>query len=521
MNQSNRKQSFISLTLSVSLLFIVNLMASCGSEKNPNNASKDLNDPATTTVISIELPPSHSLALNYSDTLDHHLSFLNQSSHDSIITRHCKINQPTVFIRGYNLKIDGKYKITADTIMLLPGDSLFMDKNFKIKYATHLPFYIDSCISVTPGTNPLDLNASKNSIIINYAENNKKIEGLAIESTAKEALKTLNLNLKYEHLYTLFEKIPIGPTESLFIDSLNESLLRDESKLSMINARLRPFYSATLISAKIHGATSNNFWEYFTLADKKIKQSKSYRDYTVTLLQKNFIQNFDSRGNVPYLPGIPAIIKTLETIDKQAIPDEFKDSVLKLAKILWLTKSDYKKAKAELSDFYNGKYLYFFNNELQSNHETKNISAIPNVELLDFAGKKHKLIDVVSDSKFKITFIDFWASWCLPCMREIPILKSIEKEMENQPIKFVSISIDHKEDTEEWIKKAKEKGIYKEPYQYRLIDYPNSPLTSLFQLNSIPRFLIIDSDGKVLDDHAYRPIPRKLKAELTSYLATD
>src|SRR5690625_7878965 len=42
----------------------------------------------------------------------------------------------------------------------------------------------------------------------------------------------------------------------------------------------------------------------------------------------------------------------------------------------------------------------------------------------------------------KYVYIDVWATWCGPCLREIPYLKEVEKDYRNKNIEFVAISID-------------------------------------------------------------------------------
>ena len=48
----------------------------------------------------------------------------------------------------------------------------------------------------------------------------------------------------------------------------------------------------------------------------------------------------------------------------------------------------------------------------------------------------------LSDLKGKYVYIDVWATWCGPCIAEIPSLKKVEKLYHNKNIEFVSISID-------------------------------------------------------------------------------
>lgn len=60
------------------------------------------------------------------------------------------------------------------------------------------------------------------------------------------------------------------------------------------------------------------------------------------------------------------------------------------------------------------------------------------VVLTDLQGKK------VDFAKYrgKYVFIDLWASWCIPCIKEIPHLKQLEKDLQNKDVVFLSISID-------------------------------------------------------------------------------
>lgn len=115
--------------------------------------------------------------------------------------------------------------------------------------------------------------------------------------------------------------------------------------------------------------------------------------------------------------------------------------------------------------------------------------------------------------KGKIVYIDIWATWCLPCIKEIPDLQKLEEELKGEAIQFVSICTD--DDKERWQKMVREKalgGIQ--------LYTPKSDLAFFtdYKLEGIPRFILIDKQGNIVDANAMRPSDEKLKEQLESLL---
>ena len=117
-----------------------------------------------------------------------------------------------------------------------------------------------------------------------------------------------------------------------------------------------------------------------------------------------------------------------------------------------------------------------------------------NVELKDANG------NVVDFSTFrgKYVYIDLWASWCTPCLKEVPALQKLEKELKNDKVVFLSISIDAKEDA--WKKKMQEKNMHGN----QLWD-PTNSLGQALNVKGIPFFAIYDPEGKLYMHGAPRP----------------
>ncbi|WP_303316243.1 TlpA disulfide reductase family protein [Flavivirga abyssicola] len=112
----------------------------------------------------------------------------------------------------------------------------------------------------------------------------------------------------------------------------------------------------------------------------------------------------------------------------------------------------------------------------------------------------------LDDLKGKYVYIDFWATWCLPCIGEFPSLKRIEKAYHNKNIEFVSISIDKKKDYNKWYNMVKEKKLT----GIKLFSNEDKLLTDYFLIRSIPRFILLDPNGIVIKADAPRPSDPKL-----------
>jgi len=117
--------------------------------------------------------------------------------------------------------------------------------------------------------------------------------------------------------------------------------------------------------------------------------------------------------------------------------------------------------------------------------------------LPDTSGKKYQL----SDFKGKVIYIDFWASWCEPCRAEIPHLKKIAEHYKgNDRLQIISIAT--------WDAKNRTKRyeiIKKDEMDWLQLEDTDNTLAKAYNIKGIPRFIIIDKEGKVVDVFAARP----------------
>ena len=141
-----------------------------------------------------------------------------------------------------------------------------------------------------------------------------------------------------------------------------------------------------------------------------------------------------------------------------------------------------------------------------------NNTQAPSFDYENHAGGKTKLEDL----RGKYVYIDVWATWCGPCRAEIPSLQKIEEKYHDKKIAFVSISVDEQKDYEKWKKFVVEKqlgGIQLYADKNWMSDFIKA-----FGINSIPRFILIDPTGKVVNADADRPSNPKLQEQLDALL---
>lgn len=125
----------------------------------------------------------------------------------------------------------------------------------------------------------------------------------------------------------------------------------------------------------------------------------------------------------------------------------------------------------------------------------KNMPA-PVFSLNDMTGKKHSL----EEYKGKVVYIDLWASWCGPCKVEMPFLKEIYTEYRNKNIEFISIAINDEDG-----RKFRLQFIDELQLNWLQLEDENNFVKKNYKVLSIPRFILIDKDGKIIDFDAPPP----------------
>lgn len=123
----------------------------------------------------------------------------------------------------------------------------------------------------------------------------------------------------------------------------------------------------------------------------------------------------------------------------------------------------------------------------------------PELGFEDINGKTWNLADLQG----KYVYIDIWATWCVPCKGELPHLKKLEETFKGMNIAFVSLSCDR--DKAKWEKMVKEQQLG----GIQLWGGEDNEFLRKYRAQAIPRFILLDPNGRIVDPDMTRPSDEK------------
>ncbi|WEK18474.1 MAG: TlpA disulfide reductase family protein [Candidatus Pedobacter colombiensis] len=246
---------------------------------------------------------------------------------------------------------------------------------------------------------------------------------------------------------------------------------------------------------------------------------EDYTNYVKNFDANQFLQN-DELLKFPY--GVN-MLDNLVAFKNKGLGSDFDRNVMSIAgdklkgeyalKYAGLAKS-YIKYK-DIVDKY-GKYFISDDQKMRAEGIAKKMDVYkPGAKAIDFtypdvSGKQVSL----SDFKGKVVLVDVWATWCGPCVKEIPYLKALEKEFHGKDVVFMSVSVDEEKDKDKWKKYVAEEQLV----GVQLMASGWSKIAKDYKINGIPRFMVFDKNGNIVDIDSARPSDPKLKALLNEYL---
>ncbi len=129
-----------------------------------------------------------------------------------------------------------------------------------------------------------------------------------------------------------------------------------------------------------------------------------------------------------------------------------------------------------------------------------------NFSTTDMEGKPISL----KDFRGKVVILDFWATWCGPCIGEMPNVIKIYNAYKEIGLDVIGINLDKDEvEPRDFLQK------YQLPWQH-IFDGADGPLKKLYHIGGIPSLWLIDREGKVISNQIRGTALKKLTGEIVA-----
>ena len=331
--------------------------------------------------------------------------------------------------------------------------------------------------------------------------------------------------------YDLMIYTPQDPSEAMpkdvALDKLNKERERINAKVQTLSdASKKDYYAkyAELLSDRMEGfviednAYANDgdplddpaYQALIAKVDPNLDQSLESGMIYVWL--RNATKGMDAasvEGNVAQLKLIDEKVTNKRT--RKALYNSIPNSFFAYTKPTPEAAAEFMKAYGEMAKDY-PELIDHYTLVAQGVKEIKagdTISYDPTLQTVD--GKTCKLSDLYG----KLLYVDFWATWCGPCCKQIPHLeKLVEKMKDVKGIEFVSISCDT--DLNAW--KAKVAKDNPQWPQYVFAEGEGDKFMTAMNITGIPRFMVIAPDGTLLLPDAPMPSDPKIEQTLKDLL---
>ncbi|MDR6785514.1 thiol-disulfide isomerase/thioredoxin [Pedobacter africanus] len=209
-----------------------------------------------------------------------------------------------------------------------------------------------------------------------------------------------------------------------------------------------------------------------------------------------------------FTPGIEGVRQSLSLISNDTLKGDFV-----------LNRMESLKNYADYTAYAAAFGQYFLTDKLKKKH-IEIAAALATLKPGDagfnfsYPDKNGKMVSM-ADLRGKVLLVDVWATWCGPCKKEIPHLKKLEEEMKGTDVQIISLSTDAPQDKDKWLKMIKDENLG----GMQLYAGSGNDFSKYYKVNTIPRFLVFDKQGKIVTIDAPRPSTPELKALLEKTLA--
>jgi|GEM_PF-6296215 len=198
-----------------------------------------------------------------------------------------------------------------------------------------------------------------------------------------------------------------------------------------------------------------------------------------------------------------------------------------LAKVKWFclkrmvdSNESYETISAYASDYQNAfPDDTLFNQKFQENFligQAALVQSKVGLHLLREDGSNQMLTGLLNDLKGKVVYVDYWASWCAPCRQAMSSSMALRSKLKDEEVAFVYFSIDNNQDA--WKRASTADDISGYVYNYLVLNHEGSDMKKNLNMDAIPRYLIFDKVGNLVERNAPSPMDSSLESLLMKYI---
>lgn len=137
---------------------------------------------------------------------------------------------------------------------------------------------------------------------------------------------------------------------------------------------------------------------------------------------------------------------------------------------------------------------------------------LDSIQVANEAGDVWSFKELIAQQAGNLVVVDCWASWCMPCRRELPQSLAYEKEFKDKKVSFIFLSTD--EDLSNWKKTLPIVKLAGKPNSLVLLGQSGRLFSDKYQVDAIPRYLLFDKKGNLLSYKFEQPSSPQFKAKL-------
>lgn len=230
----------------------------------------------------------------------------------------------------------------------------------------------------------------------------------------------------------------------------------------------------------------------------KVENSKFIGESNYMMFLSDYA-NFVSQGKIPEMTkgdsDVPLIIQSARELT-DLFTNPVRDAMLAFRSCLIIRNLRASYDPSVLEFFEDEKLRDFIKDYYQSVVSLKPGTKLPFFTLADRDGEYVEAPDLLGN----VLLINFWASWCKPCLEEFPHENQLVEKYRGKPVKIINICLETP--LEKWVEYIDRFGLKTENYFAN--EAWTKKLKSQFDIQSLPHALVVDRQGKIVENKSRR-----------------